>query len=217
MIALAWSGGKDSALSLERLRADGRPPQLLMTTVDDQSGRATHHGISRSLLRQQAQAADLPLVEIAVPRDVSRAGYAARMRAAFSAQPLMSVTAVAFGDIYLEELRAHREARLAEAGRRALFPLWGSSTAALAEELVARDYEATLVSVDPCALSSEWLGRQFDSEFLDDLPPSVDPCGERGEFHTFVSACPSFGSRIGIHAGAVGEFTGIPCLELFAA
>ena len=214
MIALAWSGGKDSALALQRLRSDGRPPQLLMTTVDEDSGRATHHGISRSLLRAQAHAAGLPLVEVAVPRNASTEEYASRMRAAFSAEPLRSATAVAFGDINLEELRAHREARLAEAGRRALFPLWGSSTAALADELVARSYEATVVSVSPQALSPAWLGRQIDAAFLAELPPSVDPCGEYGEFHTFVGACPSFRDRIATRAGTIGEFTGLPFLEL---
>ena len=217
MIALAWSGGKDSALALERLRTDGHPPSLLMTTVDEETGRATHHGVSRSLLRDQARAADLPLAEVAVPRDANSEEYANRMRAAFSVGPLRSATCVAFGDIYLEDLRAHREARLAEAGRRAIFPLWGSDTSALAEELVARRYEATVVSVNPDALGTNWLGRSLDAEFFAELPPAVDPCGERGEFHTFVSNCPAFRHRIAVRSGAIAEFTGIPCLELVAA
>lgn len=214
MIVLSWSGGKDSAIALERLRRDGTPPELLLSTIDEQSGRVTHHGTPRELLEAQALAAGLPLLEIPIPFAASAEIYSERMREAFSAPPLSNATAVAFGDIYLEDLRSYREERLAAVGVGAIFPLWGNDTAELAVEIATHDYEAIVVSIDPSALDPNWLGRWLDPAFFADLPPSVDPCGERGEFHTFVRACPAFSRAVSVGQGARLDRHGFPFLEL---
>ena len=217
MIALSWSGGKDSARALEELRREDRPPRLLLATVDASSGRVTHHGVPRELLRAQADAAGLLLAEIQVPRDASADEYADLMRRAFAEPPLSGAGAVAFGDLFLEDLRAFREERLAAAGLEALFPIWGRDTGTLAREIATGDYGAIVVSVDPDALGAEWLGRAYDEAFLADLPEGVDPCGERGEFHTFVTRCPSFATVIEVAPGAITEEDGFPRLDLAPA
>ena len=216
MIALSWSGGKDSARALAQLRADGNPPGMLLATVDEASGRVTHHGVSGELLRAQAEAAGLPLAEVRVPRGASNRIYEERMRNAFAEPPLAGAEAIAFGDLFLADLRAYREERLAAAGLAALFPIWGRDTAALAREIASGGYEATVVSVDPAALGPQWLGRSYDPGFLADLPPTVDPCGERGEFHAFVSRCPAFGAPIEVETGGRIDEDGFPRLELVA-
>ena len=217
MIALSWSGGKDSARALEQLREEGTPPGLLLTTVDEDSGRVTHHHTSCEPLRLQAEVAGLPLVEIAVPTDAGTDAYSARMRSAFKSSALRDVHAVAFGDLFLEDLREFRTQRLAEVGMSPLFPLWNRDTQRLAEEVIDRGYDATLVSVDPSALDSLMLGRRFDRELLSELPSGIDPCGENGEFHTFVSSCPCFSRQIAVGAGAMLERDGFPVLELLSA
>ena len=217
MIALSWSGGKDSARALEELQREGRGPGLLLATVDAASGRVTHHGVPRELLRAQAEAAGLPLAEIQVPHDASGDEYAEVMRRAFAEPPLSGAGAVAFGDLFLEDLRAFREERLATAGLEAVFPIWGRETGVLAREIANAAYGAILVSVDPDALGPEWLGRTYDEAFLADLPEGVDPCGERGEFHTFVTRCPSFATAIEVVPGAITEEDGFPRLDLAPA
>jgi uncharacterized protein (TIGR00290 family) len=200
-LALSWSGGKDSALALQALRAAGTEPAVLLTTVDEASGAVAHHGVDRALLERQAAAAGVPLVTVAVPPAAANVTYEARLRAAFAAPPLSEVAGVAFGDLFLEDLRAYREARMAEAGLRAEFPLWGRDTAALAQAFVADGFRATLVSVDGDRLTHDVLGRAFDSALLAELPAGVDPCGENGEFHTFVTAGPVFGAPVAVRAG----------------
>lgn len=217
VVALSWSSGKDSALALAQMRGQGRPPELLLTTVDERSGRAAHHGVPRELLRAQAEAVALPLLEIEIPSAADADTYGERMREAFSRPPLEDVEAVAFGDLFLEDLRAFREERLGSIGVRAEFPLWGRDTTELAQQLVAEDYEAIIVSVDPAAAEAEWLGRRLDSDFLAGLPTSVDPCGERGEFHTFVRFCPEFSDPIALQRGEKLERDGFPFLELLPA
>jgi uncharacterized protein (TIGR00290 family) len=214
MIALSWSGGKDSARALEELRRNGSGPGVLLTTVDEETGSVTHHGVPGELLRAQAEAVGLPLAEIAIPHGAANDVYADRMRRAFGEPPLAGVTAVAFGDLFLADLRAFREERLGAAGLEALFPIWGLDTLALAREVAGPEYEAIVVSVDPSALGAEWLGRHFDEELLADLPGSIDPCGENGELHTFVTRSPAFAAAIPIAPGAVTVTDGFPRLEL---
>jgi uncharacterized protein (TIGR00290 family) len=185
-LALSWSGGKDSALALWTLRRQATPPALLLTTFDEESGTIPHHGVALDLVREQAAATGLPLVPIAIPPAAANETYEDRLRAAFSTPPLDGVGAVAFGDLFLADLRRYREERLAEAGVRALFPLWGSDTHALARTCVAAGFRAVLVSVDGDRLTPEYVGRELDDALLDALPPGVDPCGENGEYHTFV-------------------------------
>ena len=202
-VALAWSGGKDSALALAALRREGTEVAALLTTFTDDYDRVSMHGVRRSLVREQASAAGLPLVEVGIPAACVDDVYAARMEAAFRSPPLAELDAVASGDLFLEDVRAYREERLARAGKAALFPLWGRDTAALARSFVAEGFEAYVVCVDTRRLGASFAGRAYDAAFLDDLPPGIDPCGENGEFHSFVHAGPCFDRavpcRIGEH------------------
>ena len=212
--ALAWSGGKDSALALRALRRGGTEPAALMTTVTDDYGRISMHGVRRTLLRRQAAAAGLPLVEVGIPAGCTNDVYEARMAAAFASAELAPVEEVAFGDLFLEDIRAYRESRLAAAGRRARFPLWGSDTAALARRFLAAGFRAVVVCVDPRALDASFAGRDYDDAMLADLPPGVDPCGENGEFHTFVTAGPIFAAPIPCRRGEVVERDGFLFADL---
>jgi uncharacterized protein (TIGR00290 family) len=212
--ALAWSGGKDSALALWELRQAGVAPAALMTTVTDDYERISMHGVRCALLRRQAAATGLPLVEVGIPAGCTNDVYEARMAAAFTAAELAPVEEVAFGDLFLEDIRAYRESRLAAAGRRARFPLWGRDTAALARRFLAAGFRAVVVCVDPRALDSSFAGREYDEAMLADLPAGVDPCGENGEFHTFVTAGPIFTGPIACTRGRVVERDGFVFADL---
>jgi uncharacterized protein (TIGR00290 family) len=199
-LALAWSGGKDSALALHALRTAGREPDVLLTTVTEGVERISIHGVRRELLHAQAAATGLPLVEVHLPLPCSNEVYEQRMERALAAPPLDGVAQVAFGDLFLEDVRAYREERLAPTGRRALFPLWGRNTRELSQEFV-RGFRAVVATVDPRSLDASFAGRAYDAELLADLPPSVDPCGENGEFHTFVHAGPIFDADLAVEIG----------------
>ncbi|HEX2045538.1 MAG TPA: hypothetical protein VHF23_07930 [Gaiellaceae bacterium] len=200
---MSWSGGKDSALALARLQAEGRRPSALLATVTETYDRVSMHGVRRELLARQAAAAGLPLVEVPIPADCSNEVYEARMRDALRAPPLERVGAVAFGDLFLADVRAYRERQLANAGKRALFPLWGEDTAVLARRFLSAGFAAVVVCVDPARLDPAFAGRPFDARLLADLPAEVDPCGENGEFHTFVHAGPIFARPIECEVGRV--------------
>jgi len=201
-VALSWSGGKDSALALRALRDEqGIDPVALLTTVTEDFGRVSMHGVRRELVVEQARSVGVPLVEVGIPAACPNEVYEERMRSALAAPPLDDVAVIAFADLFLEDIRAYREERLALAGRRALFPVWGRDTAVLAREFIEVGFEAVLVSVDPSQLDASFVGRSFDLELLADLPDVVDPCGENGEFHTFVHAGPIFSSPIPIELG----------------
>jgi uncharacterized protein (TIGR00290 family) len=201
-VALSWSGGKDSALALRALREElGTEPVALLTTITEDYDRISMHAVRSELLRAQARATGVELVEIPIPAGCVNATYEERMALALSTPPLADVPTVAFGDLYLEDVRSYREERLAGAGRAGLFPLWGRDTAALAREFIAAGFEATLVCVDPDQLDPGFVGRRFDESLLADLPAGVDPCGENGEFHTFVHAGPIFDAPIGVELG----------------
>jgi uncharacterized protein (TIGR00290 family) len=191
-VALAWSGGKDSALALAALQHEGTEVAALLTTFTDDYDRVSMHGVRRALVRDQAAAAGIPLVEVGIPAGCVNEVYAARMEAAFRSPPLVELGAVAFGDLFLEDVRAYREERLASAGKTALFPLWEQDTAALARSFVEEGFKAYVVCVDTRRLDASFAGREFDTTFLDELPSGVDPCGENGEFHSFVHAGPCF-------------------------
>jgi uncharacterized protein (TIGR00290 family) len=215
-LALAWSGGKDSALALHALRADGREPSALLTTVTEGVERISVHGVRRELLHAQAAALGIELVEVRIPLPCPNAVYEARMEQALAAPPLDAVTEVAFGDLFLEDIRAYREARLAPSGRRALFPLWGRDTRELAHEFV-RSFRAVVATVDPRTLDASFAGRAYDAGLLADLPPGVDPCGENGELHTFVHAGPVFDAPIPVETGAVVERDGFVYADILPA
>jgi uncharacterized protein (TIGR00290 family) len=215
--ALSWSGGKDSALTLWTLRSQGIEPEALITTVTDAYERISMHGVRRELLARQANATGIPLVEVRIPPACVNEVYEARMAEAFASAPLANVETVAFGDLFLEDIRAYREARLTAGGRRGLFPLWGRDTGALAREFIAAGFRAIVVCLDPRSLDASFAGRAYDEQFLADLPASVDPCGENGEFHTFVHGGPTFTESIGCETGEVVERDGFVFCDLAPA
>jgi uncharacterized protein (TIGR00290 family) len=215
--ALSWSGGKDSALTLWTLRREGIEPEALITTVTDAYDRISMHGVRRELLASQAEAVGIPLVEVGIPPACVNDIYEARMARAFASPPLSDVETVAFGDLFLEDVRAYREQRLAATGRRGLFPLWGRDTGILAREFITAGFQATIVCLDPRALDASFAGRSYDEQLLADLPANVDACGENGEFHTFVHAGPIFTEPIACETGEIVEREGFVFCDLIVA
>lgn len=205
-VLLSWSGGKDSALALAALNADPTVEVCgLLTSVTRDYDRISIHGVRRSLLGAQAASLQLPLTEIALEPQCSNADYEmaflAAVETARSRHPKLS--AIAFGDLFLEDVRAYRERLLADTGLEPLFPLWGEPTAALAERCCELGVAARLVCVDTTQLPARFAGRVFDRALLAELPASVDPCGERGEFHTFVANGPGFMAPVPYVVGEV--------------
>ena len=196
-VALAWSGGKDSALALAELRRAGTDVAALLTTFTGDYDRVSMHGVRRALVHEQAAAAGVPLVEVDIPVACTDDVYDDRMGAALRSPPLSELGTVASGDLYLEDVRAYREERLRQVDKTALFPLWGRDTAELARSFLADGFEAYVVCVDTRRLDPSFAGRAFDVAFLDDLPAGTDLCGENGEFHTFVHAGPCFERPVG--------------------
>lgn len=216
-IALSWSGGKDSALALFAGRELGLPVTCLITTVTASYGRISMHGVRESLLDAQARSLGLPLVKVYIPAKCSNEVYEKKMGEAVGRLLREGTDAFAFGDIFLEDVRAYREDRLKHTGARVLFPLWGKATDALAASFIRLGFRATLVTVDPRQMDASFAGRVFDEALLEELPSSVDPCGERGEFHTFVHEGPIFTSPINIAHGEVVERDGFVFQDLIQA
>jgi uncharacterized protein (TIGR00290 family) len=201
-VLFCWSGGKDSAMALHALRAAGdRRAVALLTTITDEYDRISMHGVRRVLLERQAESLGLPLHPVLIPPQCVNAIYEARMKAALAEHFARGVRRVAFGDIFLEDLRAYREKNLAQVGMKALFPIWKRDTRELAEQFVQLGFRAVTVCVDPRVLDDSFAGRELDSSFFADLPPGVDPCGENGEFHTFVFDGPIFKTPIAFRTG----------------
>jgi uncharacterized protein (TIGR00290 family) len=195
----------------------GPAPHALITTVTADYGRVSMHGVRRDLLRRQARAAGLPLVEVEIPASCSNDVYEERMGRALAAAPLDETRTIAFGDLFLVDIREYREERLSRIGRQASFPLWGRDTGALAREFIAAGFEAILVCVDPRQLDPSFAGRRVDADLLADLPPEVDPCGENGEFHTFVYAGPVFDEPIACEVGEIVERDGFVFCDVLAS
>jgi uncharacterized protein (TIGR00290 family) len=217
-LILSWSSGKDSAFALHTLRlAKAYDIVGLLTTVNQVHDRVAMHAVRRELLRLQARAADLPLIEVDLPYPCSNDEYEARMRAFVQRALELGVSAVAFGDLFLEDVRAYRERQLAGSGLRPVFPLWGKPTPELAREMIASGLQARLTCVDPKQIDPSFAGRPFDQRLLDELPPSADPCGERGEFHTFVWAGPMFGAPVNIVPGEIVTRDGFVFADLLPA
>ncbi|HEY6538323.1 MAG TPA: ATP-binding protein [Candidatus Dormibacteraeota bacterium] len=203
-VVFSWSAGKDSAYALWTLRQDPTyEVRALLTTLTEGYDRVSISGVRRQLVELQAQALGLPLLEVWIPPGCENAVYEERLARALAAESLRGVQHVAFGDLNLADVRAHREARLAELGKTGLFPLWGRETATLARGLIASGFRALLVCVDPLVLAPSFAGRDFDERLLADLPPAIDPCGERGEFHTLVWGGPVFQAAIPCQLGDV--------------
>ena len=205
-IALSWSGGKDSSLALRHLRASGEHEVVvLLTSVTREYDRVSIHGVRRSLLDAQAAALGLPLIEVSLEPRSSDAAYQRAFLDALDvvAQRHPAVNRIAFGDLYLRDVRDYRDRLLAGTPFRGLYPLWERPTRELAESFVADGFEATLVCVDETQLDARFAGRRFDGALLAELPPTADPCGENGEFHTFVHGGPIFSRPISVLAGEI--------------
>jgi uncharacterized protein (TIGR00290 family) len=203
-VVLSWSGGKDSALALDALSTDPTVEVVgLLTSVTREYERISVHGVRRSMLEAQVQRLGLPLFEIALSPNCTNDAYEAAFRSALEEikRELPDVAHIAFGDLFLEDVRAYRERLLEGSGFEPLFPIWGLDTAILARRFISDGFVARLVCVDTTLLDSTFAGRVFDEQLLADLPATVDPCGERGEFHTFVSDGPPFSASIPYRVG----------------
>ena len=212
---VSWSSGKDSAYALwETLRAGELQVVGLLTTVSERFGRVSIHGVREELLQAQAAAAGLPLLRVRLPQPCSDVVYAERMAVVIDGLRRQGVSHVVFGDLFLEEIRAYREAQLRATGVTPLFPLWGRATGPLARTMIAEGLQARIVALDPKRIPRELAGRPFDADLLAALPADVDPCGENGEFHTFASGGPMFSGPIGVRRGRVVDRDGFVFADL---
>jgi uncharacterized protein (TIGR00290 family) len=216
-VLVAWSSGKDGAFALHVLREHGVEVTGLLTTVSGPFERVAMHAVRLDLVRAQAEAVGLPLLEVRIPSPCPNELYEAAMAEALAAARGQGTTAVAFGDLFLEDVRRYREERMAGTGLRALFPLWGRPTRDLAEEMLAAGQKAVLTCVDPRALPRELAGRAFDASLLRELPPGVDPCGENGEFHSFAWDGPAFRRAVPVRVGEVVERDGFVFADVLPA
>jgi uncharacterized protein (TIGR00290 family) len=208
-VLLSWSSGKDSAWSLHVLRQDPHVEVVgLLTTLNEAFDRVAMHAVRRELLEAQAEAAGLPLQAVTIPWPCSNEQYEKIMTDVCVRACAAGVEAVAFGDLFLADIRAYRERQLEGIGLEPLFPLWNLDTRDLARDMIAGGLRAKLTCVDPKRLAPSFAARDFDRQFLDELPAGVDPCGENGEFHSFVYAAPVFDKALPIRMGEIVERDG---------
>lgn len=200
---MSWSGGKDSAIALYEIqrRREYYEVSSLLTTLTEDYDRVSMHGIRRVLLEQQAESLRLPLQQILISKETTNEEYDSKMRAVLTRFQEAGVSSVVFGDIYLQDVRRYREKNLSQIGMKAIFPIWGRDTAKLAQKFVDLGFKAIVTCVDSKVLSRTFAGRMIDNVFLADLPPKVDPCGENGEFHSFVFDGPIFRKRVSLTIG----------------
>ena len=212
---LSWSSGKDSAWALHALRQDPAVELVgLLTTLNESFARVAMHAVRETLLERQAQAAGLPLWKIPLPYPCSNEAYERIMAGVIQRAQSEGVEAMAFGDLFLEDIRAYRERQLDGTGLEPLFPIWGIPTDELARTMVAAGLRAQITCVDPRQLDRGFAGRVFDADFLADLPAGVDPCGENGEFHSFATDGPMFSKRLEVQTGEVVERDGFVFADL---
>ncbi len=206
---VSWSSGKDSAWALHQVLTDGELEITgLLTAITTPYRRVSMHGVRESLLAEQVRRVNLPLYTVSLPAPCSNEVYEARTAAVLDGCKAKGVTHIVFGDLFLEDIRAYRETRMAEADLIPVFPRWQRDTNALATEMIAAGLEAFIAVVDPTVVDAGLAGRRFDRDFLDNLPSHVDPCGERGEFHTVVTGGPMFSSPIPVGIGEIVEREG---------
>jgi uncharacterized protein (TIGR00290 family) len=200
---MSWSGGKDSCMALWELqRAEKRRVEALLTTVTRDYARISMHGVRCELLLQQAEALGLPLQQVQISKGADNSQYEAEMGRTLAYYQSRGVNEVAFGDLFLEDIRAYREKMLATQGMRSLYPIWGRDTHRLIREFIGLGFRTVVVCVDPAKLDPSFAGRVIDAQFVKELPTSVDPCGENGEFHTFVFDGPTFRHPVRFSPGA---------------
>lgn len=208
-VALSWSSGKDSAWSLHLLQQDPSIEVVaLVTTLNGEFDRVAMHAVRRELLERQAESVGIPLWTVPLPWPCSNEQYESRMRDLCTRALDAGVEAMAFGDLFLADIRAYREKQLAGTGLEPLFPVWQTPTADLARTMIASGLRAKITCVDPKVLPAEFAGRDFDSQFLVDLPSGIDPCGENGEFHSFVYDGPEFRQAMKVAVGEIVERDG---------
>lgn len=208
-IWLSWSSGKDSAWALHKLRTSSEfEVTALLTTINQDAGRVAMHAVREELLEEQARAAGVPLVKVPIPARCSNLVYETAMAAAVAQARASGVLHMAFGDLFLEDIRRYRDEKLCAVGVTPVFPIWGLPTAALAREMVSAGLRAYLTCIDPMKLNPSFAGRLFDHQLLDELPAAVDPCGENGEFHSFAFAGPMFSRPLEAKTGQIVERDG---------
>jgi uncharacterized protein (TIGR00290 family) len=217
-VLLSWSSGTDSAWALHVLREQGEVDVVgLLTTFNAAASRVAMHAVREDLLERQARAAGLPVWKVPLPWPCSNEDYEALMTGVFERARTEGIDEIAYGDLFLEDIRAYREARHAGTGIGLRFPLWGRPTRELAREMLDGGLRATITCVDPRQLSAGFVGRAFDRNLLDELPPEVDPCGERGEFHTFAHAGPMFAAPVAVVPGEIVHRDGFAFADLLPA
>jgi uncharacterized protein (TIGR00290 family) len=215
---VAWSSGKDSAWALHVVRQTGSYDIVgALTTVNDAFHRVAMHGVRQQLLETQLSAAGLEPIIVRIPYPCSNEVYEQEMTRAMTDAKARDISHVIFGDLFLEDIRAYRESKLSEIGVTAVFPLWRQSTHQLAKEMIDAGVEASLVTVDLKKLPVDFAGKSFDAKLLAALPAEIDPCGENGEFHSFVSAGPMLSNKIAINVGEIVERDGFAYADLVAA
>jgi uncharacterized protein (TIGR00290 family) len=215
---ISWSSGKDSAFALHEVRRAGEFEVVgALTTVTETFGRVSIHGVRQEILRAQLDAAGLPPTIVPIPYPCPNEIYEARMSEAVGRAVQHGITHIIFGDLFLEDIRAYREQKLAGTGITPLFPLWGRPTPQLAQAMIAGGFEAYIATVDLKKLAAEFAGRKFDAQLLRDLPGGVDACGENGEFHTCVVAGPIFSRRLAVIPGERLERDGYAYCDLVPA
>lgn len=203
-VIMSWSGGKDSASALYELRKNNAYEVVaLLTTVTEGYDRISMHGVRRSLLEEQARSLGIPVEEVCISRQASNEEYESRLKEKLLFYKQKGVLSVVTGDIFLEDLRRYREENLAKIGMQGIFPLWKRDTRELAHTFIKLGFKAVITCVDTQHLGREFAGREFDRQFLSDLPPHIDPCGENGEFHSFVYAGPIFQRPIACRRGPI--------------
>ncbi|HEV7877756.1 ATP-binding protein [Bradyrhizobium sp.] len=212
---ISWSSGKDSAFALHEVRRAGELDVVgALTTVTETFGRVSIHGVRQEILHAQLDAAGLPPRIVPIPYPCPNEIYEARIGEAVAAAVRDGISHIIFGDLFLQDIRAYREQKLAGTGITPLFPLWGRPTRKLAQAMIASGLEAIIATVDLKKLPAEFAGRQFDAQLLADLPEGVDPCGENGEFHSCVVAGPIFSRRLVVTAGQRVERDGYAYCDL---
>ncbi len=215
-ILLSWSSGKDSAWSLHVLRQQEFHVVGLLTTVNETYERVAMHAVRMELLQAQADAVGLPLRTVPIPNPCPNEDYEAATRAAMANARREGIDGIAFGDLFLEDIRRYREEKLRDTGLCPIFPLWGTPTEQLARQMIAAGLRARLTCVDRTQIPSSLVGREFDAALLKELPAGADPCGERGEFHTFAYDGPMFRERVQIQLGETQERDGFVFADLEA-
>jgi uncharacterized protein (TIGR00290 family) len=212
---LSWSSGKDSAWSLHLLQQQNQYEIVgLLTTFNQEANRVAMHAVRRSLVEAQAKAAGIPLWDVDLPWPCSNADYECIMTETCKAAVQAGIECIAFGDLFLTDIRAYREKQLENSGLLPIFPVWGMPTRELSRSMIKSGMRAKLTCVDPRLLAPDFVGREFDEQLLSEFPPNIDPCGERGEFHTFAYAGPMFRHDLSVEVGEIVSRDGFVFADL---